>query len=117
MTNPSIFKPLRGGFFLLCLLLGMGLAGCDSPGGTIREIRSNLDLFKKHPNMVTLELLDKSFAKIESQIKEMEDKGDTVQADLFRRQALTLRYEYRAVRQTFIKWSEEQLNKRASQRE
>jgi len=90
------------------------LAGCDSPTGTIREIRRNLDTFKKTPNMNTLATLDKSFAKIDAQIKAFEAKQDAVQADLFRRQAMTMRYEYLATRMAFLKWCEEQNAKPAT---
>ena len=98
-------------------LLALMLAGCDTPAGTIREIRANLEVFKKTPNMLTLEKLDASFDKIEAQIRDLEERGDIVQSDLFRRQALTLRYEYRSIRQEFIRWSEEQLNNGASAEE
>jgi hypothetical protein len=52
--------------------------------------------------------------KIDSAIKDLEAKEDLAQADLFRRQAMTLRYEYRAMRAAFIKWSEEQAAKQAA---
>lgn len=94
-------------------LLALALAACERPGETIREIRNNLEVFKTTPNRLTLEQLDASFDKIEAQLRELEAKGDTVQADLFRRQALTLRYEYRLVRREFIRWSEERLEKGA----
>lgn len=108
MTIPSLQSIAR---VALVGLLAAMLAGCDTPGGTIREIRANLEVFKNNPNMLTLEKLDASFDKIETQIRALEEKGDIVQADLFRRQALTLRYEYRSIRREFIRWSEEQLNK------
>jgi predicted nucleic acid-binding Zn-ribbon protein len=108
MTIPSL--PSIARLSVLGFLIAL-LAACDTPGGTIREIRANLEVFKKTPNMLTLEKLDASFDKIETQIRDLEEKGDTVQADLFRRQALTLRYEYRAIRREFIRWSEEQLKK------
>jgi len=108
MTIPSLQSIAR---VVLIGLLAAAVAGCDTPGGTIREIRSNLEVFKKTPNMLTLEKLDASFDKIEAQIRGLEEKGDVVQADLFRRQALTLRYEYRSIRREFIRWSEEQMKK------
>jgi hypothetical protein len=108
MTIPSLQSIAR---VALLGLLAIALAACDTPGGTIREIRANLEVFKKTPNMATLEQLDTSFDKIEAQIRELEEKSDIVQADLFRRQALTLRYEYRAIRKEFIRWSEEQIKK------
>ena len=96
---------------MLIGLAALCVAGCDSPGGTIREIRKNLDSFKAAPSQLALEKLEKSFVKIDVAIKDLEAKEDFAQADLFRRQAMTLRYEYRAMRAAFIKWSEEQAAK------
>ena len=109
MTMPSLIPLARQGIVLAILLL---LSACNLPVETIREIERNLEIFKANPNMVTLEALDKSFDKIQTQIDALQAKGDTVQADLYRRQAFTLRYEYRAVRREFIRWSNEQLSKK-----
>jgi len=115
MTMPSLTPFVRQGFALALILM---LGACDRPRvinpevETIREIERNLQTFKANPNMVTLETLDKSFDKIQVQIDELKARGDTVQADLYRRQAFTLRYEYRAVRREFIRWSNEQLSKK-----
>ena len=109
MTMPSLNPLARQGILLAILLL---LSACSQPVETIREIERNLEIFKTNPNMVTLEALDKSFDKIQTQIDALQAKGDTVQADLYRRQAFTLRYEYRAVRREFIRWSNEQLSKK-----
>ena len=106
---PSLIPLARQGIVLAILLL---LSACNQPVETIREIERNLEIFKAKPNMVTLEALDKSFDKIQTQIDSLQAKGDTVQADLYRRQAFTLRYEYRAVRREFIRWSNEQLSKK-----
>ena len=108
MTTSSLLVWFR---LLVVLLSGAAafcLVGCDSPGGTIREIRKNLDAFKAAPSQPALEKLEKSCVKIDGAIKDLEAKEDLAQADLFRRQAMTLRYEYRAMRAAFIKWSEEQ---------
>ena len=109
MTMPSLIPLARQGIVLAILLL---LSACNQPVETIREIEKNLEIFKAKPNMVTLEALDKSFDKIQTQIDALQAEGDTVQADLYRRQAFTLRYEYRAVRREFIRWSNEQLKKK-----
>ena len=109
MTMPSLNPLARQGIVLAIFLL---LSACSQPVETIREIERNLEIFKTNPNMVTLEALDKSFDKIQTQIDALQAKGDTVQADLYRRQAFTLRYEYRAVRREFIRWSNEQLSKK-----
>jgi hypothetical protein len=111
MTTSSLLVWFRLWAFLLIGLAALCIVGCDSPGGTIREIRKNLDSFKANPSTPALEKLEKSFVKIDAAIKELEAKEDLAQADLFRRQAMTLRYEYRAMRAAFIKWSEEQAAK------
>jgi hypothetical protein len=112
MTTPSQPRPACAGRpaagFFIAILAALLLAACDSPSNTIQEIRHNLDTFKKTPNMLTLERLDASFDKIDEQIREFEAKGDTVQADLFRRQARTMRDEYRATRMAFIEWAQKQ---------
>jgi len=109
MTMSSLIPHARQGLVVVILLL---LAACSQPTETIREIKQKLEIFKAKPNMVTLEALDKSFDKIQTQIDALQAKGDTVQADLYRRQAFTLLYEYRAVRREFMRWSNEQLNKK-----
>lgn len=105
------FRLLAG---LLSGVVAFVLLGCDSPGGTIREIRKGLDAFKAAPSQAALEKIDKSFVKIDAAIKEFEAREDFAQADLFRRQAMTLSYEYRAMRAAFLKWSEEQSAKKNS---
>jgi len=93
---------------ILLAFLTLGLAACDSPAGTVREIKQNLKTFQKYPSIQTKENLDRSFDKITEQVKALEEHGDTVDADLFRRQALTLLYEYHSTRLAFSKWSAEQ---------
>ncbi len=114
MTISSLLVWFRLSAVFLIGLSALCMAGCDSPGGTIREIRKNLDFFKANPSAPVLEKLEKSFLKIDAAIKDLEAKEDLVQADLFRRQAMTLRYEYRAMQAAFIKWSEEQAAKQAA---
>ena len=75
MTTPSLspFTRIVGLlFFVLALCF---VVGCDSPSSTIREIRRNLDTFKSSPNLQSKEALEKSFAKMEVQIQELEAKG------------------------------------------
>jgi len=114
MTTPSrspftrVVGPL---FFVLALCF---LVGCDSPSSTIQEIRRNLDTFKSSPNLVTKEALEKSFAKMEVQIQELEAKGDTVQYDLFRRQSFTLRYDFHSTLLEIAKWNSEEAERRAN---
>lgn len=113
MTTSSLLPWFRLSAVLLIGSVVLCIVACDSPGGTIREIRNNLDSFKANPSAPELERLEKSFLKIDAAIKDLEAKEDLAQADLFRRQAMTLRYEYRAMQAAFIKWSEEQAAKKA----
>jgi hypothetical protein len=106
---PSLFLQT---YRLLVVAVLVLMAACSRPDDTIQEIKQKLEIFKVKPNMATLEDLDKSFDKIQAQIDAMQAKGDTVQADLYKRQAFTLRYEYRSVRREFIRWSNEQLQKK-----
>ena len=114
MTTPSLspFTRIVGSlFFVLALCF---VVGCDSPSSTIREIRGNLDTFKSSPNLQTKEALEKSFAKMEVQIQELEAKGDTVQYDLFRRQSFTLRYDFHSTLLEIAKWNSEEAERRAN---
>ena len=77
----------------------------------VREIRKNLDAFRANPNPAQLERLENSFVKIDGAIKDLEAKEDFAQADLFRRQAMMLRHEYRASREAYLKWSQNQVSK------
>jgi len=114
MTTSSHLLRFRLLAVLLSGVLAFALLGCDSPGGTIREIRKGLDAFKAAPSQAALEKIDKSFVKIDADIKNFESKEDFAQADLFRRQAMTLRYEYLAMRAAFLKWSEERASQKTS---
>ena len=110
LTNPS----LRLATGLLSLLAALTLSSCDRPAGLVRKIRTDLDSFQKNPTQATLAELDASFQEIDGLIREFEAREDFAQADLYRRQAMTMRYEYRATRQAFLKWSEEQAAKKLS---
>ncbi len=87
------------------------MVSCDRPAGLVQKIRTDLDSFQKNPTHATLAELDGSFQEIDALIREFEAREDFAQADLYRRQAMTMRYEYRATRQAFLKWSEEQAAK------
>lgn len=108
MTTPSHVSRFRRIAVLFLLAVLFCLTGCDSPEGTIREIRKNLDSFKASPNEVKLDELEKSFRSIDAAVKDLEEKEDFAQADLFRRQAMTLRYEFLAMKTAFLKWREGQ---------
>jgi hypothetical protein len=94
----------------LCLI-----TGCDSPSSRIQEIKRNLDAFQRSPNKETIEALEKSFAKMEVQVQELEAEGDTVQYDLFRRQSFTLRYDFHSTLLAIAKFDTEEGVRRAAE--
>jgi hypothetical protein len=108
MTTSSLSPfPSRFASLIACICAVM-LAGCDSPESTIREIRENLSAFQRQPNIITLDTLDKSFKKIDAQILDLEARERIDEADLYRRQAMLMREEYRQTRINFLKWSQRQ---------
>ena len=114
MTTPSRTLFFRFGSLFLMMALFL-LTGCDSPSSRIQEIKRNLDTFKRSPNQQTKEALEKSFAKMDVQIQKLEAKGDTVQFDLFRRQAFTLRYDFHSTLLAIAKWNAEEAERRATE--
>lgn len=82
----------------LLLLLSLLLAACQSPESTIATIRKQISEFKFTPDDVKQTAIEKSFVKLDEQIAELVSKGDTTQADLFRRQATALQSDFQAAR-------------------
>jgi t-SNARE complex subunit (syntaxin) len=114
MTTSSHLLRLRWIVFSLIAAAAVILTGCDSPAGMVREIRKNLDAFRSSPNPAQLERLEKSFVRIDAAIKDLEGKEDFAQADLFRRQAMMLCHEYRASREAYLKWNQDQASTQIS---
>gem|GEM_PF-1021945 len=108
MTTSSRLLHLRFLATLLISVATVAITGCDSPSDIVRDIRKNLDAFRASPNNIDLDRLEKSFKRIDAVIKDLEAQEDWAQADLFRRQVMMLRPEYRASREAFLKWSENQ---------
>ncbi|MCK9588738.1 MAG: hypothetical protein WC076_12115 [Terrimicrobiaceae bacterium] len=74
------------------------LAGCDSPSRTVDAARKQLSAFQAAPDAEKQATVERSLAKLDAQVEELEKKGDRVQADLFRRQALGLRTDFQAAK-------------------
>jgi hypothetical protein len=83
---------------MLLLVAGLALMGCDSPEGSVSTARKQLTEFKTTPDNTKQEALEKTLATLDTQIAELEKKGDVVQADLFRRQADSIRADFQAAR-------------------
>ena len=108
MTTSSHLVRFRFLAFFLISVVTVLMTGCESPSDIVRDIRKNLDAFRASPNTADLDKLEKSFKRIDAVIKDLEAQEDWAQADLFRRQVMMLRPEYRASREAFLKWSENQ---------
>ena len=74
------------------------LAGCDSPSRTIDAARKQLSAFQAAPNAEKQAEVERSLARLEAQVAELEKKGDHIQADLFRGQASSLRTDFQAAK-------------------
>ena len=74
------------------------LAGCDSPSRTIDAARKQLSAFQAAPNAEKQAEVERSLARLEAQVDELEKKGDHIQADLFRSQASSLRTDFQAAK-------------------
>lgn len=79
-------------------MVALFLVGCDSPQGTVATARKQLTEYQTAPDNGKQEALEKTLTMLDEQIAGLEKKGDLVQADLFRRQAATLRTDFQAAR-------------------
>jgi len=74
------------------------LAACDSPNRTVDAARKQLSAFQATPDAEKQAAVEQSLAKLDAQVDQLEKKGDTIQADLFRRQASSLRTAFQAAK-------------------
>ena len=74
------------------------LAGCDSPARTVETTQRQLSAFQASPDAQKQAAVERSLAKLDAQVEELEKKGDRVHADIFRRQASSLRTDFQAAR-------------------
>mgnify|MGYP003612523928 CR=1 FL=1 len=81
---------------MFALAAVMVFAGCDSPSRTVDTTRRQLSAYQANPDAANQAAVEESLAKLDAQVGELEKKGDRVQADLFRRQAFSLRTDFQA---------------------
>ena len=74
------------------------LAGCDSPSRTADTVRKQLSAFQAAPDAEKQAAVERSLAKLDAQVDELDKNGDHAQADIFRRQASGLRTDYQAAK-------------------
>ena len=76
----------------------MVFAGCDSPSRTVDTTRRQLSAYQANPDAANQAAVEASLAKLDAEVGELEKKGDRIQADLFRRQAFSLRTDFQAAK-------------------
>jgi hypothetical protein len=83
---------------LLALALAAALlAGCDNPQRTVESLRKEIMEFQATPDEKKQAKIDEDFAKLESQIAALQQRGDP-KADDLKRQLAALRADYQAAR-------------------
>ena len=82
----------------LCALAALFLTGCDSAQRTVETTRRQLSEFQAAPDPAKQAAVEQSLAKLDRQVAAFEKTGDTVQADLFGRQAAGLKSDFQAAR-------------------
>jgi outer membrane murein-binding lipoprotein Lpp len=73
------------------------LAGCDNPQRTVDSLRKELMEFKAAPDDSKQTKIETDFAKLESQIARLEQRGDP-KSEEFKRQLASLRSDYQAAK-------------------
>jgi predicted small secreted protein len=82
----------------LALALGAALlAGCDNPQRTVDSLRKEIMEFKAAPDEKKQARIDENFARVESQIAALQQRGDP-KADELKNQLASLRADYQAAR-------------------
>jgi predicted small secreted protein len=81
-------------FVAICAVL----AGCESPESTVSTARRQLADFQAKPDNERQAAVERTLSKLDGQVAELEKKGDAVRADLFRRQALSLKSDFQAAK-------------------
>ncbi len=84
--------------FLLLAVVCAALAACDSAERTVQTAKVRIVAYQAHPDQETEAAVEASLARLDAQIAELAKKGDRVQADLFARQAASLRSDFQAAK-------------------
>jgi predicted small secreted protein len=79
---------------VICALL----TGCESPESTVSTARRQVADFQAKPDSERQAAVERTLSKLDGQVAELEKKGDAVRADLFRRQALSLKSDFQAAK-------------------
>jgi uncharacterized protein YukE len=89
-------KPLRK--LLAACGLSLALVACDSPEKTVSATSHQIAEFQAAPDAAKQAEIEASLVRLDAQVEALAKKGDRVQADLFRRQAQSLRSDFQAAK-------------------
>lgn len=84
--------------FLIACAAGLALVACDSPERTVSATARQIADFQAAPDAEKQAAIEASLARLDGQVEALAQKGDRVQADLFRRQAQSLRSDFQAAK-------------------
>jgi Sec-independent protein translocase protein TatA len=84
----------------VCIIILLGavlLVGCDSPERTVDSLRKEIAEFRITPDEKTRVKIEQNFAKLERQVAELQQRGDSRAGEL-KNQLISLRGDYQAAR-------------------
>ncbi len=84
----------------VCIIILLGavlLVGCDSPERTVDSLRREIAEFRIAPDEKTRVKIEQNFAKLERQVAELQQRGDSRAGEL-KNQLISLRGDYQAAR-------------------
>ncbi|CAN5630606.1 hypothetical protein BH09VER1_BH09VER1_14820 [soil metagenome] len=95
MSSTSLWDRSTKFFWLpLLALTALLITGCESPQRTVDSLRAQITSYKAAPDDKKQADIEKSLAKLETQVNELEKKNDD-QAGYYKEELLTLRGDYR----------------------
>lgn len=84
---------------LVLAAVTLALVGCDNPQRTVDTLQKEITAFKTTPDDKKELEIEQNLAKLETQVEQLQKKGDT-QADEFARKLTSLRSDYQAAKMT-----------------
>ena len=83
---------------VFCALAALFLVGCDSAQRTVDTARKQLMEFQAAPDAAKQAAVEKSLAKLDRQIDDLEKNGEPAEAAILRHQASSLKGDFQAAR-------------------
>jgi hypothetical protein len=105
MSSTSLWSRVKKNFpgstkitaLLSVILFAVALGGCDNPQNTIDTLRKEIAAFKTTPDDKKQLEIEQNLAKLETQVYDLQKKGD-VKADDYARELISLRTDYQSAK-------------------